>query len=130
MPGVGEPARPTRTVTRAGQSERQLGQVRPVNTSNTVLYTPRADIIGVVTSIIVVNTNAGTLNFRLFHDADGTTYDQTTAIAWDEAITFNALRILTFDGGIAVTEGGNLACRSSAANDLTFTAYGYELSRF
>lgn len=129
MPGA-ESVRPTRTVTRAGQSERQLGQVRPANTNNTVLYSPRADIIGVVTCIIVVNTNAGTLLFRLFHDTDGTTYDQSTALAWDENVAFNTMRILTFDGGIAIPEGGNLACRSSVANDITFTAYGYELLRF
>lgn len=125
-----ESLRPTRTVTRAGQSERQLGQLRPANTNPAALYTPRTDIIGVVTCIIIVNTSAGALNFRLFHDADGTTYDQTTTLAWDENINAVTMRILTFDGGIAVPEGGNLACRSSAANDITFTAYGYELLRF
>jgi hypothetical protein len=113
-----------------------LGQLRPANTTAAALYTPRTGIIGVVTSIIVCNTSGASAAYRLFHDFDGTTYDQTTALVYDDVIdpAFAGVlaltrHILTFDGGITISPGGNLACRTSVNSAFTFTAYGYELSK-
>ncbi len=106
----------------------QLGQLRPANTTETAIYTPRSGIIGYITHVIISNSGAGTIQYRLYHDKDGTTYDQTTQLAWDEDIaTSSAPKIISFgDRGICIRNGGNFAVRTDTANDATFTVYGYE----
>lgn len=72
--------------------------------------------------ISVCNTTSGNVNLRLFHDKDGTTYDESTALIWDIVIgpgeVFDRLKVFMN------SNTGNIAYRSSVANALTITIYG------
>ena len=103
----------------------QISQIRPADANNATAYT--ATIATEVTSIKVCNTSGSSSSFRLFHDDDGTTFDETSALYWDEAVPANATIEIFSDipsGGIAIAIGGSLGVRSADANALTFTMYG------
>ena len=105
----------------------QLGQSRPSGTTAASIYSPAASTQTIVSHVIIANTSGAAATFRLFHDDDGTTYDETTALAWDVAIA--ADETVTFDTAIAMADSsGNLAVRTDTADALTFTAYGMELT--
>jgi len=107
--------------------EKQLGQLRPANTTAATLYSPGDNTTTIITNIWVCNTTGNTPTYRLFVDDNGTTYDETTAIAFDVALTANqSLRIPCF---IAMNDSsGNLAVRTSANNEITFTCFGTEIT--
>jgi hypothetical protein len=108
---------------------RQLGQTTPANTNAVSIYTPGDRKTARVTLIVVTNTTGGALSFRLFHDEDGTTYDTTTALYYDKNVPANDSVVLQFNTDQAIfmnNSSGNLAIRSSSANNLTFTVYGFE----
>jgi len=109
---------------------KQLGQLRPANTTAASIYSPGARIRAIVTSIVIANTTGSTAAFRLFHDDDGTTYDETTALAWDIDIATKKDDI-SFTSDIRIlmnNSSGNLAVRTGTNNALTFTVYGFEFS--
>ena len=107
--------------------EKQLGQLRPADTTAATLYSPADNTTTIITNIWVCNTTANTPTYRLFVDDNSTTYDQTTAIAYDVAMTANqSVRIPCY---IAMNNSsGNLAVRTSANSEITFTAFGMEIS--
>lgn len=105
--------------------EKQLAQKRE-NSTNAVSVLQASTGTTVVKTIIIANTgNAAT--YRLFHDDDGTTYDESTALFWDVGIAKNStIQIDTF---VAMDDPtGNFAYRSSIANALTITIYGSEIT--
>jgi hypothetical protein len=107
--------------------EKQLGQLRPSNTTAASIYSPGAGVTTIVKQIYVTNTSSTGSLFRIFVDDDGSTYDQSTAIFWDVSIDANTtVEISTF---IAMNNSaGNLAVRTSQANTLTFSIFGAEVS--
>ena len=107
--------------------EKQLGQSRPANTTAVSAYSPASGITAIINHIFVCNTTGNTPTFRIFVDDDGTTYDQTTALYYDEATSANTTtRIPCF---IAMNDStGNIAVRTSSNSELTFTLFGSELS--
>jgi len=103
----------------------QLGQNRPGDTNNHVLCNPSTGEICIVETLVVTNNTGGAVTYRVFHDDDGTTYDQSTALYYDVSISANTTDLLEFQNGLALANpNGNLAVRSSSASALTFTAYG------
>jgi len=107
--------------------EKQLGQLRPANTTAASLYSPGASTTAVIKSIIVCNQSAAAAKFRIFVDNDGTTYDQTTAHYYD--ISIGATTTLQIDTFWAMNDAtGNLAVRTDTNDALTFTAYGAEIT--
>lgn len=107
--------------------EKQLGQLRPSSTTAVSLYSPAADITWVAKALFVCNTSTAVATFRVFHDEDGTTYDETTALFWDVSISSNETRSVT-SLLAGFTNAGNVGVRTSVANALTFTLYGAEIS--
>jgi len=102
---------------------KQLGQARENSTNAVSVYSPDASQEVIIKSIIVANTSGADAAVRIFLDDDGTTYDETTAIAWDVTIPANSV----WDREITLcmnNAAGNLAYRSSVANALTLTAFG------
>ena len=100
-----------------------LAQSRPSNTTAATLYT--AGMKTEVTRIIIANTTGSAATFRLFHDDDGTTMDETTALIWDNSIaTANYVDIQAYLYGITIAAGGSLGIRSGTGSALTFSAYG------
>lgn len=104
----------------------QLAQARLENTAATSVYSPVNNVTGVVKMIRVVNTSGSSATYRIFHDKDGTTYDESTALEWDKSVAANSSEQI--DCFIAVKNSGNLAFRSGTGSALTFTVYGVEVS--
>jgi hypothetical protein len=103
---------------------RELGQLRPANTTAASLVSPATRQRAIVTSIHVCNTTASSADFRIFIDEDGTTYDQTTALYYDVNVPANST-VLIDDIVLPVPSTGNLAVRTDTNSAFTFTAYGY-----
>ena len=105
---------------------RQLAQSRLSDTTATSLYSPADGVKTQITEILVSNNTAGAIACRIFHDEDGTTYDQSTALYYDESIAANkTLRLDDLNWWMS-NSSGNLAGRSATGNALTFTVYGIE----
>ena len=106
---------------------KQLGQLTPANTTAASLYSPAASTETLIKSIVICNTSSGAVTYRVFHDDDGTTYDTTTALYYDVSLAANTSIVLEFN--LVMNDStGNLAIRTSVADDLTFTCYGAEIT--
>ena len=107
---------------------KQLGQLTPSNTTAVSLYSPAASTETIVKSIVICNTDPdAAITYRIFHDDDGTTYDTTTALYYDVSLAANTSIVLEFSL-MMNDSAGNLAVRTSQADDLTFTCYGAEIT--
>ncbi len=107
------------------ETSNQLVQVRPGNTAAVSNYSPDNGVTGIIKMIRVCNTTGTAATYRIHHHKDGTTFDQTTALAWDVSVAANSTDQI--DCFIAIKNTGNLAFRTDTANALTFTAYGVEV---
>ena len=104
-------------------STAQLAQARPANTTEVSIYSPSKVDRYIVTHIVICNTTSSSATFRLFHDEDGTTYDETTALLWDISLAGNTS--MTFGCDIYLNSpSANLAVKSGTGNALTYTVYG------
>jgi hypothetical protein len=107
--------------------EGQLGQLRPANTTAASLYSPAASTTWVAKSLWICNTSGAPAKARVFHDENGSTYDETTALFWD--ITIEADETITVNDLMAGSDSsGNIGVRTDTANALTFTLYGAEIT--
>lgn len=103
----------------------QLAQNRPSGTTAVSAFT--ATLRTEITAIWIVNTTSAAAKYSLFHDDDGSTFDQTTALAYAAVIPGNSTVMITADqlgGGISVSPDGQLGIQTDTANALTFTVYG------
>lgn len=112
-----------------GKVRKMVGQLRPSNTTAAALVSPVAGERISVHTVVISETSGSDRTFRIFHDDDGTTYDESTALHYDVAIAANTATILDLQGGIdLVNSSSNLAVRTSSGNALNFTAYGESLT--
>lgn len=103
----------------------QIAQVRPVVTTAVTAWVPtlRTEI----TSIKICNTSASARVFSVFHDDDGGTFSEATALYWGrtagigETISIDASSPYA---GITVSKNGRIGVRSDLTSGLTFTFYG------
>lgn len=104
----------------------QLAQARPTNTSTATLYTAPSGIKIEVTRVVICNTTGSAAAASLFHDDDGTTYDQTTALRYAKSVPANDSIELEFEigSGLFVSAGGSLGIQSGTGSALTYTLYG------
>jgi len=114
-----------------GFERKQLGQLRPSDTTVASVYSPGTDVVAQIWAIVVCNTSGGTATYQVFHDEDGTTYDETTALFFNVDLAMKLSAVLTFGindaGGIWMNDStGNLAVQTGTGNALTFTVYGEE----
>lgn len=108
--------------------EKQLGQSRPGSTTAVSAYSPSSDIVSAqILTVVIANTTGSAAAYRLFHDEDGTTYDQTTALAYDVSLAANSKEVINFDGLFMANSSGNFAVRTDTNDALTFTIYGREV---
>jgi len=102
-----------------------LGQVRSAGTTAVSIYSPGTDVTAVNLKLVIANTSGAARTYRVFQDDDGTTYDESTAVAWDLPIAADSrveLKLAPMSDS-----AGNIAVRHDAANGLTFTLEGSEL---
>lgn len=102
----------------------QLAQSRPSGTTATSIYT--ATLRTEITVISICNTTANTAKFGIFHDDDGSTFDQTTALHYTQDIPSYTTVYLNAEslGGITIAPDGQLGIQTDTASALTFTVYG------
>ena len=107
--------------------EKQLGQSRPSGTSAVSVYSPAANTTAVIKTIIVSNVSSASMKYSIYMDDDGTTYDQTTAIAYNCVLAKeNTIVIDTF---LAMNNaGGNIAFQVDTADSATITLMGAEIT--
>lgn len=102
----------------------QLAQIRPSASASTAFTsTLRTEI----TRIMVCNTSNAVATFDIYHDDDGTTYDQTTALFYGATIESNAtVEILseTLGAGVILARGASIGVNTSVDQALTFSLYG------
>jgi hypothetical protein len=99
----------------------QLGQYRENSTNPVSIYSPDAGQTAQL-FLKIANVSGSPALVRLFHDENGTTYDQSTALIYDLKIMPG--EILEVDHIFINDSTGNVAYRSSVANALTATVYG------
>lgn len=104
--------------------KKQLGQSRPSNTTAVSLYSPDAYKEVQLLSLYVANVSGASAKFRVFHDEDGTTYDQTTALFYDIAVQADTTIEIAFDEVYMRNSSGNLAVRTDTGDAFNFTLYG------
>lgn len=109
-------------------SIKQLGQVRPNSTDPTLLIEALDRSKFIVYTIIVTNVSGSGRTYRIFHDDDGTTYNQNSALVYDKTLASNDYEVINIRDGLTIGPKGNLAVRSNAADGITFTAYGIEVA--
>lgn len=103
----------------------QLAQIRPAVTTAIALYT--AQLRTEITRIVICNNlNPGT-TFSVYHDDDGTTLDETTALHHDQSLSGNTTVVIESPGigsGLFIAPGGTLGIDVGAADSVTVTLYG------
>ncbi len=103
-----------------------LAQLRPADTNAASLYSPPDNRSVELTKLIICNQTGSSVTFRVFLDDDGTTYDQTTAMFYDQSLSANLTWVEDLKGWGMNKTAGNLAVRSSINDALTFTLFGKE----
>ena len=103
----------------------QLAQSRPSGTSAVSVFT--ATIATEITRIVISNTTGSAANASLFHDDDGSTFDQTTALMYAVSIPANSTTMIESGGagsGFHVKPSGQIGVQTGTGSALTFTLYG------
>ena len=102
----------------------QLAQTRPSGTTAGAAFT--ASIQTEITRIFITNTTGSGATFSIYHDDDGTTYDQTTALFYGVSIPANTTTEFSCNpgAGIQIRADGKLAVQSNTGSALTFSIYG------
>ena len=104
---------------------RILGQARGT-TSFVSVYSPAVGIRAIIQSILIANTSGANADYRICIDDDGTTYDETTTIAWNVPLNDGGYTYIEID--IPMNRStGNIAVLSVVNNAHTFTIIGEEL---
>lgn len=100
-----------------------LGQLRPADANAATLYQANANENVVGMWLYIANTGGATPSYRVFIDAAGTTYDETTAIAWNMAMAANVHEWAEVRLPL-ISPAGSVGVRTSAGNEITFTLVG------
>jgi len=102
-----------------------LAQLQPSTTLAQTLYTPPAGKKAILTHLwISVYDNDVIVN--VFHDEDGTTFDDTTAWIRDTKIEKEKNIVSLPLGNIRVENGGAVGVQIDNASNATFSLYGKE----
>ena len=102
-----------------------LGQVAPLATTATALYTVPAATEAVVSSVTVCNRGGTAGTYRLAVRPNGATLANQHYLVYDADISANDTIILTI--GITIDATDVLEAYASSA-DMSFQAYGSEIS--
>jgi hypothetical protein len=102
-----------------------LGQVAPLATTATAIYTVPSATEAVVSSVTVCNRAASAGTFRLAVRPDGATLANEHYVVYDAPIGANDTVVLTI--GFTLDAADVLEAYASSA-DMAFNAYGSEIS--
>jgi len=108
---------------------KQIAQARPSGTATGVLYTPGTNKTAKVTAIFLANTTGTAAVFSIYHDKDGSTFDETTALYFAQSLAANTTLLIQFSSefGIFMNDSaGNMGFRQGTSEAITVTLYGIE----
>lgn len=107
-----------------------LGQIRPLSSGTFNIYSPSGtgnvraiNLLMVVTHLL----NFGSPVIRIFHDDDGTTYDESTALYWDYPMEPAVPSTIKFPLGPISNPAGSIGIRSNVGGGIIYTLYGEEI---
>ena len=101
----------------------QLGQTRPSNTTAVSIYSPDGGEVANILDIVVCNTTSSGATFSIYHDEDGTTYDEDSALFFSVNLPGNKTVIIEANWWMRDSDG-NLAVKSGTADAINFTVNG------
>lgn len=105
-----------------------LGQSRPSGTSTETLVNTLDKSKFIVYTIYIANNTSSAADFSIYHDNDGTTYDQSTALYYEVSLAGNTTEKIEIRRGLPVVDGATIGIKSGTGDALTFTIYGVELA--
>jgi len=107
--------------------EKQLTQARENSTNAVSVYSPGASTTAIIKEIWLCNTTEAEAIYSLFCDDDGTTYNESTALVWEEALEAKgSYRIPCY---IPMNDAaGNFAYKISVASAITISLFGAEIT--
>ena len=112
-------------------AQKQLAQLRPPNTAAMTAVSKPAKSTLLIKSIFVANTTNAVANVSIFLDQNGTTYNQTTALLYNVAVSAYSTVVLDYNhGGVPIgadKTAGSLGVQIDVANAITFSIFGQEL---
>lgn len=100
-----------------------LSQIRPGSTTVVSIYSPALNEIVEIKEVIVCNTTAAAHDFSIFLDHDGTSYDEGTALYFDEALAANTTKQIETSWWMR-DSAGNMAVKTDTNDAFTFTVFG------
>ena len=101
----------------------QLAQSRPSGTTAENLFTAtdKTDI----TRIVICNTTGATAKYSIYHDDDGSTFDESTALYFEVDLAANSsIELADFVRYLTLPKDAQIGVKTSVASALTFTLYG------
>jgi len=103
----------------------QLAQSRPGDTSTHTLYAKPTNSQVYITSILIANVTSSSATYSVFWDADGTTYTNDTALAYNVTLAANGIASLEFDNPLPLVVSGSFGIQSGTASAITYTLAGF-----
>ena len=100
---------------------KQLAQTREAGTSAVSIYSPSSGE-EVQIFLKICNNSGSNCEVCVYHDDDGTTYDESTAIVF--GMDLEPGQVLEIDKIFMSDSDGNLAYKTETGNALTATVYG------
>lgn len=109
---------------------KQLGQLKPADTAAASVYSPSTDATAKLLLLVICNTTGSAATYQVFHDADGSTYDATTALSYSVSLAANTSTYLDLKGIFMNNSSGNIGVQSGTGAAINFTLYGVEYSKY
>lgn len=104
---------------------RLLAQLRPAATSAVTLFSPTANRPYSLDLIIATNNTANSVDITMYHDAAGTTYDDTTCVLATAPLKAGETLQYVLTVGLAdYQSAGGIGVKTSIADSVNFTVYG------
>ena len=116
---------PSYTAQRNTDGVKILAQLQPPNTSTQTLFTPDSGKKAILTHLMIAVYDNDVI-VSLFHDEDGTTFNDTTAWIREVKIAKDDNIISLPLGKIRVENGGAIGVQIDKTGDATFSLYGEE----
>ena len=103
---------------------RLLAQSCPTGTSAESLFSLTVnDRFFNIDTLVITNVVYSPVKVSVFHDADGSTYDATTALLFEYLLDVGSQLVLNLNIADYLT-AGNVGIQIDTANGACFTAYG------
>ncbi len=102
-----------------------LKKTKPAVTTPVQVFSPKVGEQPVVTQMIVTNLTSKTVQFSLFFDPEGSTFDETTALIWLANLDAGTADFIELNIPMN-SSSGNIAVSTNEPDGINFTIFGLE----